>query len=101
MYVTDDYQCSKDNRRLEISLKRQRPVDKILTWTNILSQLTHKVAISSIPVAIVTGITSHLCRFPYNNFSIAMKPYIKGKYWVITTMPLDDDYFLLVIIQLE
>ena len=28
-----------------------------------------------------------------------MKPYIKGQYWMITTIPLDDNYFLVVIIQ--
>ena len=33
--------------------------------------------------------------------SIPMKPYIKGQYWMITTIPLDDNYFLVVIIQLE
>ena len=32
---------------------------------------------------------------------IPMKPYIKGQYWMITTIPLDDNYFLVVIIQWE
>ena len=27
-----------------------------------------------------------------NNYSIPMKPYIKGQYWMITTIPLDDNY---------
>ena len=26
--------------------------------------------------------------------SIPMKPYIKGQYWMITTIPLDDNYFM-------
>ena len=36
----------------------------------------------------------------YIYISIPMKPYIKGQYWMITTIPLDDNYFLVVIIQL-
>ena len=32
--------------------------------------------------------------------SILMKPYIKGKCWIITKISLDDKYFLVVIIQL-
>ena len=28
----------------------------------------------------------------YNIHSIPMKPYIKGQYWMITTIPLDDNY---------
>ena len=35
-----------------------------------------------------------------NNISIPMKPYTKGKYWMITTVPLCDElYFLVVIIH--
>ena len=30
--------------------------------------------------------------------SITMKPYIKGQYYMITTIPLCDNYFLVVII---
>ena len=29
-------------------------------------------------------------------YSIPMKPYIKGQYWMITTIPLDDNYFLVL-----
>ena len=29
---------------------------------------------------------------PDNMHSIPMKPYIKGQYWMITTIPLDDNY---------
>ena len=28
----------------------------------------------------------------HNRCSIPMKPYIKGQYWMITTIPLDDNY---------
>ena len=42
--------------------------------------------------------------YAYKNiklYSIPMKPYIKGQYWMMTTIPLDDNYFLVVIIQSE
>ena len=36
------------------------------------------------------------CKQPVSRFSITMKPYIKGQHYNITTMPLCDNYFLVV-----
>ena len=37
---------------------------------------------------------NHLITFTMGNklLSIPKKPYIKGQYWMITTIPLDDNY---------
>ena len=54
----------------------------------------------------ITNISFDACQFSDNvvgelmniNASITMKPYIKGQYYMITTIPLCDNYFLVVII---